>query len=151
MLLYTHSCNFPWYLTTIVFHARRGALFICSEGCRVCYFRPHPPTPHLIWCPPFPGIIQKTNLTLYSWSSLSDKHSSVFSPNVNRHYPPTWHWSALIIPRLPPLLSLSLVCLLESVWLLIDGNRVIKGWSHHCYRVMPRLVNAPLFVRFMKS
>ena len=67
---------------------------------------PTHPTPHLIWCPPFPGIIQKTNLTLTSpWSSLSDKHSSVFSPNVNRHYPPTWHWSALIIPWLPPLLS----------------------------------------------
>ena len=61
MLLYTHSCNFPWYLTTIVFHARRGALFICSEGCVV--FVILGPTQHpspliwsdLIWCPPFLG------------------------------------------------------------------------------------------------
>ena len=55
MLLYTHSCNFPWYLTTIVFHARRrGALFICSEGCVVFVIlgptqHPSPLTPHLIW------------------------------------------------------------------------------------------------------
>ena len=68
MLLYTHSCNFPWYLTTIVFHARRGALFICSEGCVVFVIlgptQHHPP---LIWSDlmsTFPGIIQKTNLTL---------------------------------------------------------------------------------------
>ena len=68
MLLYTHSCNFPWYLTTIVFHARRGALFICSEGCVVFVILGPTQNPWtLIWSDlmsTFPGIIQKTNLTL---------------------------------------------------------------------------------------
>ena len=94
--LYTHSCNAPWYLTTIVFHERgKHFLFVQRAGVFVILSPTHP---HLIWwwCPPFSGIIHKTNLTLYK-PSLSYKHSScflsVFSPNVNRHYP----WS-LVTP-----------------------------------------------------
>ena len=116
---YTHSCHFPWYLTTIVFHVRGSGVFICSEGrSRVCYFRPHPPIwsqlmSTFLWDNPQNQLNSSPRPSLQTLLILL-RFFSVLSPSVNRHYPghllapssylaPVSHHYPLITPSLSSL------------------------------------------------